>query len=45
MLPRTCDQLPCRNIDVNSDEASKRAGTMPWTCRNIGSTSVGSASS
>ena len=29
MLPMTCDQLPCRNIDVTSVEAWNAAGTTP----------------
>ena len=29
MLPSTCDQLPCRNIDVISVGAEKYAGTTP----------------
>src|SRR3954464_13380631 len=45
MFPSTCDQLPCRNIDVISVGAVKYAGTTPNRVRNSLSTSCGSESS
>src|ERR1700749_1055476 len=45
MLPSTCDQLPCRNIDVMSVGAAKYAGTTPYTVRNSFSVSCGSDNS
>src|SRR5262249_55895657 len=45
MLPITCDQLPCRNIDVKRVETRKWVGTTPYASRKPGSTSLASDSS
>src|SRR3954447_21555852 len=45
MFPITCDQLPCRNIDVISVGALNVAGTTPYTYRNWLSVSGGIDSS
>src|SRR5947207_13304628 len=45
MLPMTCDQLPCRNIELTRVGVLKSAGTTPYSCRNTGRISAGRGSS
>src|SRR5436305_1916615 len=45
MLPRTCDQLPCRNIELMSVGGAKYAGTTPNCCKKTGRSSRGNPSS